>query len=72
MWRWVTSTKMGCPEVASIHKPTHTLSVWHYDANEPNSVAVLRTGIDINGTVSEHVPIGQFGSHHWRRSAHHR
>jgi len=40
----------GIPEVASINNPNHTLSVWQYDASDPNGVKVLRTGIDINGT----------------------
>lgn len=51
----------GVPEVASIDKPSHTLSVWHYDANEPNGVAVLRTGIDINGTFPNTCPVGSSG-----------
>jgi len=53
--------KDGVPEVASINKPNHTLSVWHYDANEPTGVAVLRTGIDINGTFPNTCPVGSSG-----------
>lgn len=54
--------KDGVPEVASIDKPTHTLSVWHYDATKPGKFAVLRTGIDINGTFANTCPAGSSGS----------
>ena len=54
--------KDGVPEVASINKPNHTLSVWHYDAAEPTGVAVLRTGIDINGTFPNTCPVGSSGN----------
>ncbi len=47
--------KDGTPEVASINKPNHQLSVWRYDATATNKVKVLRTGIDINGTFAEHL-----------------
>jgi hypothetical protein len=51
----------GVPEVASINKPNHTLSVWQYDAAEPSGVKVLRTGIDINGTWPNTCPVGSSG-----------
>jgi hypothetical protein len=54
--------KDGVPEVASIDKPTHTLSVWRYDAAEPGKYKVLRTGIDINGTFPNICPAGSSGS----------
>ncbi len=54
--------KDGVPEVASINNTTHTLSVWRYDAAEPNHVKVLRTGIDINGTNPNVCPAGSAGA----------
>jgi hypothetical protein len=54
--------KDGVPEVASINKPTHTLSVWHYDPAEPGKFKILRTGIDINGTFANTCPVGSSGS----------
>jgi hypothetical protein len=51
----------GVPEVASINKPTHTLSVWRYDGSAASGVAVLRTGIDINGTFPNTCPVGSSG-----------
>ena len=54
--------KDGVPEVASIDKPTHTLSVWHYDASQPGNFAVLRTGVDINGTFPNTCPVGSSGN----------
>lgn len=53
--------KDGTPEVASIHKPTHMLSVWRYDASEPGNFKILRTGIDINGTAPNICPVGSSG-----------
>jgi hypothetical protein len=52
----------GVPEVASIDRPTHTLSVWHYDASQPGNFAILRTGIDINGTFPNNCPSGSAGA----------
>ncbi len=53
--------KDGTPEVASIDKPTHTLSVWRYDAAEPGNFKIVRTGIDINGTAPNICPSGSSG-----------
>ncbi len=54
--------KDGTPEVASINKPIHQLSVWRYDATATNKVKVLRTGIDINGTFANTCPAGSSGN----------
>ena len=54
--------KDGVPEAASINKPAHTLSVWHYDAAEPGKFKVLRTGIDINGTFPNTCPPNSSGA----------
>ncbi|HNS98585.1 MAG TPA: FG-GAP-like repeat-containing protein [Polyangiaceae bacterium] len=51
----------GIPEVASINKSNHTLSVWRYDPSEPSGAKVLRTGIDINGTWPNTCPVGSSG-----------
>jgi FG-GAP-like repeat len=42
----------GVPEIVTVNNSTHTLSVWHVDPNVAGGYLVLRSGIDINGTIS--------------------
>lgn len=42
----------GAPEVIAIYFNQHSMAVWRYDPAEPNSVKMIRSGIDINGSLS--------------------
>jgi len=44
--------KDGVPEIVTIHFLSHTVTVWHVDPLAPNGFEVIRTGLDINGTIS--------------------
>ena len=44
--------KDGIPEIVSVNHPTHTMSVWHVDANEPGGYKIIRQAVDINGTIN--------------------
>ena len=46
------------PEVVSVDDVTHTITVWRYEAGRPGNARVLRTGVDINGTVDNHCEAG--------------
>jgi hypothetical protein len=42
----------GVPEIISVNFGAHQLSIWHLDPNQPAGYAVIRQGIDINGTIN--------------------
>ena len=42
----------GVPEIVTVHFNTHTLSIWRLDPNSASGYVVVRSGIDINGTIS--------------------
>ena len=53
----------GVPEVVAVDFTTHTLSIWHIDAGDPNGYAIVREGVDINSTISPNpCPAGSAGS----------
>lgn len=56
--------KDGVPEVVAVYYPTHTVSFWHFDKNQPGKFAWVRQGVDINGTLTQHCPPGSSGYTH--------
>ncbi len=44
--------KDGIPEIVTVDFQNHALSVWHVDPNAPGGFAIIRQGVDINGTIS--------------------
>ncbi|MBW2456100.1 MAG: hypothetical protein JRI68_16395 [Deltaproteobacteria bacterium] len=42
----------GIPEIVSVYRNTHSMSVWHLDPNEPTGYVIIRQDVDINGTIS--------------------
>lgn len=55
----------GQPEIVSVNSATHSLSVWSYDAAQPNRSRLVRTGLDINQTLSPALcPPGSAGNTH--------
>jgi hypothetical protein len=53
--------KDGVPEIVAVYYPTHTTSFWHYDKNQTNKFSWVRQSIDINGTLTQHCPVGSAG-----------
>ena len=53
--------KDGKPEIVAVHTATHTVSFWHYDATQAAKFSWVRQGVDINGTVAQHCPVGSAG-----------
>ncbi|HEY6463745.1 MAG TPA: VCBS repeat-containing protein, partial [Polyangiaceae bacterium] len=53
--------KDGKPEVVAVYYPTHTVSFWHYDATQASKFSWMRQGVDINGTLTQHCPVGSAG-----------
>ena len=52
----------GLPEVIGINSGTHQLHIWHYDAAAPNHAKIIRSGLDINGTIDPaRCPVGSAG-----------
>jgi hypothetical protein len=57
--------KDGKPEVVVVDNLNHTVSVWRYDAAQPGSFAVVRSPVDINGTLSPSLcPMNSWGYTH--------
>jgi hypothetical protein len=53
----------GRPDIVAVNTSTHTLSVWSYDPAAPTKGRVVRTGIDINATLSPSLcPPGSAGA----------
>ena len=53
----------GKPEIVSVNSSTHTLAVWSYDPTQPNNGRLIRSGIDINQTLSPSLcPSGSAGN----------
>lgn len=42
----------GIVEIASVNTPNHTLSIWRVNPAAPGGFEVIRTGLDINSTIS--------------------
>ncbi len=42
----------GIPEIVSVYRNTHSMSVWHLDPNQPSGYELVRQGAEINGTIS--------------------
>ncbi|HEY1959377.1 MAG TPA: VCBS repeat-containing protein [Polyangiaceae bacterium] len=53
--------KNGVPEIVGVQYTSHTVWIWHYDKNQPNKFSWVRQGIDINGTLTQHCPVGSAG-----------
>jgi len=53
--------KDGKPEVVAVYYATHTVSFWHYDATVSAKFSWVRQGVDINGTIAQHCPVGSAG-----------
>ncbi len=56
--------KNGVPEIVAVYYPTHSVSFWHYDKTQPNKFAWVRQAVDINGTLTQHCPVGSAGYTH--------
>jgi FG-GAP-like repeat len=57
--------KDGVPEVVAVDNINHALSVWRYDASQPNKFTEVRAPVDINGTLSPSLcPGGTWGNTH--------
>jgi hypothetical protein len=53
----------GKPEIISVNSANHTLSLWSYDSTQPMNGRLIRTGIDINQTLSPSLcPSGSAGN----------
>lgn len=53
----------GQPEIVSVNSSTHTLAVWSYDTTQPNNARLVRSGLDINATLSPSLcPPGSAGN----------
>ncbi|MEO8796650.1 MAG: FG-GAP-like repeat-containing protein [Polyangiaceae bacterium] len=53
----------GVPEVVSVDHNAHTVSLWHYDPAAPTKATVVRTAVDINGSLDPTLcPTGSAGS----------
>ena len=53
----------GNREVVLIDYPTHTLSLWRYDATQPGGFVVVRPPIDMNAAfATNHCPVGSAGA----------
>ncbi len=55
--------KNGRADIVSVNSGMHTLSVWTYDPTAPTKGTLVRTGIDINATLSPTLcPAGSLGN----------
>ncbi|MCY1056803.1 FG-GAP-like repeat-containing protein [Nannocystis sp. SCPEA4] len=55
----------GLPEVVVIDNLAHQLSIWRHDPNAPNGFVVVRSPVDINGTLDPNsCPNGSWGRTH--------
>ena len=53
----------GRPEIVSVNSSTHALAVWSFDPSQPNNALMVRTGLDINQTLSPNLcPSGSAGN----------
>ncbi|MFO0598845.1 MAG: VCBS repeat-containing protein [Myxococcaceae bacterium] len=53
----------GKPEVVTVDSSTHSLSVWTFDPAQPNGSVLVRSGLDINQTLSPSLcPSGSAGN----------
>lgn len=53
----------GKPEVVAINASTHIITVWRWDAQAMNGARIVRTGVDLNGTLNPSLcPIGSAGN----------
>lgn len=53
----------GRPEIVSVNSASHTLSLWSYDPAQPAKGRLVRTGVDINLTLSPSLcPAGSSGN----------
>ncbi len=51
----------GKPEIVAVYYATHTTSIWHYDVTQAAKFSWVRQTIDINGTLTQHCPVGSAG-----------
>jgi len=56
--------KDGVPEVVAVYYTSHTVSFWHYDKTQASKFSWVRQGVDINGTLTQHCPVGSAGYTH--------
>jgi hypothetical protein len=53
----------GKPEIVSVNSSTHTLAIWTFDPTQPNNARLIRSGLDINQTLSPTLcPTGSAGN----------
>lgn len=53
----------GRPEIVSVNSSTHTLALWSFDPTAPNNARLIRSGLDINQTLSPSLcPSGSAGN----------
>ncbi|MDP1827116.1 MAG: VCBS repeat-containing protein [Archangium sp.] len=53
----------GRPEIVSVNSSTHTLSLWSYDPTQAMNARLIRSGLDINQTLSPTLcPTGSAGN----------
>lgn len=54
--------KDGKPEVVAINPTTHIITVWTWDAQSMSGARIVRTGVDLNGTLNPNLcPLGSAG-----------
>jgi FG-GAP-like repeat len=58
----------GKPEIVSVNAlppaagaPSHTLVLWRYDPAQPQKFSIVRSAVDINGTLPQHCPMASAG-----------
>ncbi len=52
----------GLPEIIGINSGSHTMHIWHYDQASPGQAKIIRSGLDINGTIDPNrCPAGSAG-----------
>ncbi len=49
------------PEIVLVDYASHSVHIWQYDPNEPNSIKVIRRDIDMNGTFTNNCAVGSAG-----------
>ncbi len=57
--------KDGKPEIVVMHNLDHKLWIWRYDPTKTEKFTIVRSGVDINGTLSPSLcSTGQWGNTH--------
>jgi hypothetical protein len=55
----------GVPEIVAVDYQGHRMALWHYDAAEPGKFKIVRSWVDINGSLDPALcPTGSSGNTH--------